>query len=64
MDDVARLALGATRDNGGRTTPQSHVVRERQGLRVGPPVQQVRDALTDAWLACAPKDLAAEFLKR
>jgi len=25
---------------------------------------QVRDALTDAWLACAPQDLAAEFLSR
>lgn len=25
---------------------------------------EVRDTLTDAWLACAPTDLAAEFLKR
>lgn len=25
---------------------------------------EVRDALTDAWLACAPRDLAADFLRR
>jgi hypothetical protein len=25
---------------------------------------QVREALTDGWLACAPKDLAAQYLKR